>query len=346
MTDGINRTRMANTVIVTEKEHGKGEEVFNRAGQYEIVRGPAEEAALSRAVKERQARAVVIGIERYTGPLYHALNEVSSGRGALIARFGVGHDGVDKALASENGIVVCNTPGVLEISVAEHTLWLMGNLARHISQLETRLRVGEFAGETGTELHGKRLGILGFGRIGRRVAAMAHFGLGMTVCAADALGLEQMEAKLKRGFKEIQTVYGLEYYTNDCDRLFGECDWLSLHMPATPANRHFLNTARLSLMKSTAMMVNTARGSLVDEAALFDALAGGRLAGAALDVFENEPYQPVAPHKDLRQLSNVVLTPHAASNTREANRRMAEACLANVKHFFTGDFRRLSKVNA
>ena len=94
------------------------------------------------------------------------------------------------------------------------------------------------------------------------------------------------------------------------------------------------------------MMVNTARGSLVDEAALFDALAGGRLAGAALDVFENEPYQPVALRKDLRQLSNVVLTPHAASNTREANRRMAEACLANVKHFFTGDFHGLSKVNA
>src|SRR5262245_35699295 len=139
---------MAETIIVTEKEHGKGEKIFTRADQFTVIPAPADEASLSKVVKQQRARAVVIGITRYTGPLYRALNEVSDGRGAIIARFGVGHDGVDKAQAQDNGIVVCNTPGVLEISVAEHTLWLMGNLARRIPQLETRLRGGEFPSQT------------------------------------------------------------------------------------------------------------------------------------------------------------------------------------------------------
>ena len=290
------------------------------------------------------SRAVIIGVTRYSGPLYQALKQTGQGCGSILARFGVGHDGVDKTMARQNGVTVCNTPGVLDLSVAEHAFWLMGNLARRLSRSEARLRAGEFAGETGGELHGKRLGVLGFGRIGRRVAAMAHFGFGMSVRAADVMRMADLEAQEKRPAAEIQQAYGLDLYTNDNESLLRECDFLTIHLPAMPATHHFINAARLGLMKASAAVINTARGSLLDEAALFDALAGGRLAGAALDVFEHEPYRPVAPGKDLRQLPNVVMTPHIGSNTREANQRMAEACLANLTHFFAGTFDRLTQV--
>jgi lactate dehydrogenase-like 2-hydroxyacid dehydrogenase len=116
-------------------------------------------------------------------------------------------------------------------------------------------------------------------------------------------------------------------------------------LPANAGTQRFINAARLAWLKPAAMLINTARGAVLDEEALHDALAAGRLAGAALDVFENEPYRPVRPDKDLRQLDNVVLTPHIGSNTREANQRMAEACLANVRAFFAGRLDRLTRVD-
>jgi lactate dehydrogenase-like 2-hydroxyacid dehydrogenase len=336
---------MTPPVLVTEPEYAKGEPVFRSTTGLEFRPAPADEAALSAAVLQTQARVVIIGVVPYTGPLYRALQATSRGHGALLARFGVGHDGVDKAQARENGIIVCNTPGVLDVSVAEHTLWLMGNVARHLSQLEARLRGGEFRGETGGELCGKRLGILGFGRIGRKVAKIAHLGFGMEIWAAGKGSLADLEAREGRSLRELRAEYGLELYTDDADQLLQECDYLSLHLPALPATRHFINAARLALLKPGAVLINTARGSLVDEAALYDALAAGKLAGAGLDVFEREPYQPVTPERDLRKLANVVLTPHVSSNTREANQRMAAACVANVRHFFNGNTAQLTRVD-
>lgn len=335
---------MSETVLVTEKEFAKAEPVFRHAKDFVVVAAPAEEVALADAVMKNSARVVIVGVERYAGPLYHALKSVSNGRQSLIARFGVGHDGVDKTLSRQHGIIVCNTPGALDISVAEHTLWLIGNLARRIAQLDARMRAGAFTGETGRERHGKLLGVLGFGPIGRRVAAMARFGFGMRVWAAATANVEQLEAREKRSLAEIQTTCGLEHYTNNADELFRECDFLSIHLPATPATRHFVNAAPLKLVKPGALLVNTARGSVVDEAALCDALNHGPLAGAALDVFAREPYEPVAPGKVLRRLANVLLTPHVGSNTYEANQRMAEACLANEAHFFAGNLDRLTQV--
>ncbi len=337
---------MPETVLVTENEFAKAESIFRCADSHVFVSAPADETGLAAAVVRERARAVVVGVERYTGPLYHALREVAEGRGSLIARFGVGHDGVDKGLAQANAIMVCNTPGVLDVSVAEHTLWLMGNLVRHIARLDSRMRAGLFAGAAGSELHGKLLGVLGFGPIGRRVARMAHFGLGMRVRAFGASSGAQLETRERRGMAEFQAACGLEGYTNDADLLLPECDLVSIHLPATPDTRHYINAARLELFKPGALLINTARGSVVDEAALYEALSNDRLAGAALDVFAREPYEPVAPGKDLRGLANVLLTPHIGSNTREANRRMAEACLANVTHFFAGNLDHLTQVKS
>ena len=175
---------MSEVVLVTEKEFLKGEDIFRAVKECEFHSAPAEERALATAASARRCRAVVVGVERYTGPLYEALGKTGGWRGALIARFGVGHDGVNKNLARQNNISVTNTPGVLDISVAEHTVWLMGCLARNVPAMEARFRAGEFPSQTGRELNGKRLGIVGLGGIGRRVAAMAHFGLGMRVLAA------------------------------------------------------------------------------------------------------------------------------------------------------------------
>jgi len=129
------------------------------------------------------------------------------------------------------------------------------------------------------------------------------------------------------------------------ESVFRRADVVSVHLPANAETRHFLNAHRIGLMKPSAMLVNTARGMVLDEAALFDALASGRLAGAALDVYENEPYKPASPDKDLRRLKNIVLTPHIGSNTHEANERMARACVANVSRFFAGRMGELTRVD-
>lgn len=319
------------TVLVTEMEFRKAEQMFRAANDVRCEPVAPDENALAAAVADRGARAVIVGVAPYGGPLYAALGRQKS---ALIARFGVGHDSINKPLARQHGIIVTNTPGVLDVSVAEHAMWLMGCLARKVSRLEAKLRAGGFAGEVGIELRGKTLGILGFGAIGRRVAAIAHFGFGMKVVACDQVTPAEPLASL-----------GVERFTTEAEEMFRESDFVSVHLPVLPATQRFINATRLAWLKPSAMLINTARGAVLDEEALYDALAAGRLAGAGLDVFEKEPYQPVRPEKDLRRMENVVLTPHIGSNTREANQRMAEACLANVRHFLAGQLDRLTRVN-
>jgi lactate dehydrogenase-like 2-hydroxyacid dehydrogenase len=337
---------MPEIVLVTQKEFSKGEKVFRSAPDLNFQAAPAEEQALAQAALAAKCRAVVLGVERYVGPLYAALGKTGGPRGAIIARFGVGHDGVDKALARQHNAAVTNTPGALDISVAEHTIWLMGCLARNVSAMEARFRAGEFPSQTGAELGGKTLGIVGLGAIGRRVAAMARFGLGMKVFASG----RRPESELG---KELSAL-GVDRYTNDPDAVFREADVVSIHLPSNAQTRHFVNAQRLALMKSSAFLVNTARGAVLDEAALYDALAAHKLAGAALDVYEKEPYLPASGEvslrgpasldKDLRSLKNVVLTPHIGSNTHEANERIARACVANVSHFFAGRMNELTRV--
>jgi lactate dehydrogenase-like 2-hydroxyacid dehydrogenase len=304
---------MAEPVLVTQPEFQKAEPVFVAAG---CEPAPADEPALAKAVVARGSRAVIVGVTPYRGLLYEAL------RGGLIARFGVGHDGINKGLARQHGIIVTNTPGALDASVAEHAIWLMGCLARKIVCSEMQLRAGEFAGEVGVELHGKTLGILGFGAIGRRVAQIAEVGFGMKILACD----------LGAGFVSAE-------------ELFRESDVISVHLSSNPDTRRYVNAVRLAWMKPSGLLINTARGAVLDEEALYGALVSGRLAGAALDVFENEPYVPVQPDKDLRKLENVVLTPHVGSNTREANRRMAGLALENVRYFLAGQLDRLTRVD-
>jgi phosphoglycerate dehydrogenase-like enzyme len=337
---------MSEIVLVANDVFVKGEEVFGSCEALDVSSMPNDEASIAEAIVAHNSRALILGPKPYTGAaLYEALGRTGGDRGAIIARFGVGHDGVDKTLAREHGIVVTNTPGVLDVTVAEHVFWLIGALARHVSSSDATFKSGRYVPRTGLEVRGKTLGILGFGVIGRRVAAMAHRGFGMRVAAADCLAPRDMERSLGMPFDEIRSRYGLELYTDDVDAVMRQADVLSLHLPANDQTRRIVNAERLGLMKPEAILINTARGAVVDEVALYDALAQRRLAGAALDVFEVEPYEPASPDKDLRTLDNIALTPHIGSNTREANARMARAALENVSNFLAGRLDRLTRVD-
>lgn len=337
---------MMPVVLVTEKEYRKGTQIFASAAGLDIQPAPADEGALADEVRKQRATAVVVGVEPYCGPLYEALSETAGndGANALIARFGVGFDSIDLSQAHTHGLYVTNTPGVLDQSVAEHTLWLIGALARHVAAGDAAMRRDDFPAGIGMELSGKVLGIIGFGPIGQRIARMANLGLGLRVLAHDLLPLEVLAERSGCELETIGETTGVTALERDASAVIEGADVVSLHLPALPATAHFIDAERLAGFKQGTLLINTARGSLVDEIALYDALDAGGVAGAALDVFETEPYYPRLPGKDLRQLENVVLTPHVGSSTVEANQRMACACVANIKAFIEGRIADLSCV--
>ena len=336
---------MVPSVLVTASTYSKGQAVFHAAADIDFRSVAEKENVLAADVLDCGARAVVVGGVPYQGPLYEALAQTAAGQPALLARFGVGHDNVDKSLARRHGIFVTNTPGTLDASVAEHSLWLLGNLAKHVNRQETRLRQGIWNPMVGIELCGKTLAVIGFGGIGRRVAAAAHFGFGMRVVAVGSRPADDLERREGRPLDKLLAAAGAAEYTDNLSTALGQADAVTLHAPALTATRHLINRQRLELLNPEALLINTARGALVDEGALYDVLAAGRIAGAALDVFEYEPYRPVEAEKDLRNLDNVLLTPHIGSNTTEANRRMAESVLDSVRCFLAGRFDALPRVD-
>jgi phosphoglycerate dehydrogenase-like enzyme len=321
-------------VLVTEPEYRKAEAVFKAASEILALRcepAPATEADLADAIVRTGARHVIVGVERYGDALYSALE-----RGSVIARFGVGHDGIDKTRATAAGLVVSNTPGALNDSVAELTMALLASAARHLPVSVAQVRAGQWIPVIGSELREKRLAIVGCGAIGCLVARIAARGFRMKVTAC---GRSQRDANL------LREEFGIEDYATDFASAVRQADFVSLHMPATSENRHFIDAKRLAHFSSRAWLINTARGMVVDETALYDALAAGRLGGAALDVFENEPYVPVSPDRDLRRLPGVIMTPHIGSSTHEACVRMAERALANVAAGQRGDYTAMDLVN-
>ncbi|MDP1710727.1 MAG: D-glycerate dehydrogenase [candidate division WWE3 bacterium] len=230
----------------------------------------------------------------------------------IVSNYAVGFDNVDVPAATQRKIYVTNTPGVLTEAVAEHTFALLLAAARRIPESDQFIRAGKYKGWgplllLGTEVKDKVLGIVGLGRIGSRVAEMANKGMGMKIIYHDPKQDPEFE-------KEFSAVYKA-----NLDDLLKEADFVSIHVPLLPSTRHLINADKLKLMKKTAYLINTSRGPIVDEAALVEALKSGTIAGAALDVFENEPN--LAP--GLAELPNLVLTPHTASATFEARGAMA-----------------------
>jgi phosphoglycerate dehydrogenase-like enzyme len=314
-------------VLVTETEFRRAPEVFESAS-VTCIATPADEESLAAAVAHHAARYVIVGSVKYVGTLYASLP-----RGGVIARFGVGHDGIDKEKATAAGLLCTNTPGVLDESVAELAILLMLAAARRLPALHDDVRRGLWSlGPSGIELRGKTLAVIGGGRLGQATARIASLGFGMRTIACRRAPVGGSAAPFDSA-------------TNDFRAAVGDADFISLHINAEPANHHFIDRDRLAMMPPRAWLINTARGSVVDEAALYDALAGHRLAGAALDVFDREPYVPVDPSRDLRTLPNIVLAPHVGSHTREANRGMAERALRNVMLAEAREYQRMDVVN-
>jgi glyoxylate reductase len=236
----------------------------------------------------------------------------------IIANFGVGYNNIDVAAATQRRIMVTNTPGVLTDATADLAMALVLAMGRRLVAADHHTRNGQFKFWApfyflGNEITGKTLGIIGMGRIGEAVARRAA-GFDMTVLYHNRNPLDA----------EKERQLGVRY--TELERLLQQVDYLTLHVPLTPGTHHLIGARELAMMKPSAFLINTARGPVVDEQALLEALQAGRLAGAGLDVYENEPRITAG----LELLNNVVLLPHVGSATVETRRRMATLAVDNL----------------
>lgn len=227
----------------------------------------------------------------------------AAARAKVIARVGVGLDNVDVKTAEAKKIKVINAPEAASIAVAELAIGLMISLARSIPRADAETKKGSWIKKdlTGTQLSGKYLGIVGVGNIGRNIGRMAR-ALHMNLIGYDIIPIS----------RDFISETGM--IVTDLDTLLESADYVTCHVPATPETVHMFNAQSLARMKPTAYLVNTSRGEIIDESALYDALKAGKLAGAALDVFEAEP----PTNRLLLGLPNVVCTPHIGAQTKEA----------------------------
>jgi len=228
---------------------------------------------------------------------------------------------VDVAAATEKGILVLNTPQANSISVAEHTVALIVAISKQLLWYDSELRDGNFkvrrSGKT-TDIEGKTLGLIGCGRIGRFAAEKLVAAFNMNVIGYDPY---------------IKELPGITLY-EDIEEVFKRADYISLHIPLTPETKNLVGEKLLSLMKPTAYLINTARGGIIDEAALADKLGKEEIAGAALDVLEDEPPKADNP---LFPLKNVILTPHSAALTKECSARVAFEATRGIADYLKGN---------
>ena len=244
----------------------------------------------------------------------------------VISTYSVGYDHIDIEAATKRGIYVTHTPGVLTDAVAEFTVGLLLAVTRRVLEADRTIRANEWNKPwnpfflTGPELKGKTLGIIGFGRIGVAVAKKVQ-GFEMNVIYYDVYRKEDVEKEL-----------GVKYV--DLETLLKTSDFVSLHVPLMKETYHMIDEKELKMMKPTAYLINTARGAVINTDALIKALEEGWIAGAALDVFEQEPLPPNHP---LTKFKNVVLAPHIASATIEARQRMAELAANNLVAVLKGE---------
>jgi glyoxylate reductase len=243
----------------------------------------------------------------------------------LIANFGAGVDHIDVKTANQRGILVSNTSGVVTEDTADMAMALMLGVTRRIPEGLSMMQSGQWSGWSptgflGGRLGGRRLGILGMGRIGQAVAQRAR-----------AFGVQIHYHNRKRLHSETEGQFEATYWES-LDQMVARMDILSINCPHTPSTFHLMNARRLKLMKPSAVIINTSRGEVIDENALTRMLAAGELAGAGLDVYEHG----TDVNADLRRLANVVLLPHMGSATIEGRMEMGEKVIINIKTFADG----------
>jgi D-3-phosphoglycerate dehydrogenase len=258
--------------------------------------------------------AFVIGGERMPRPVLEACNDLK-----ILSRMGAGYDDIDIPAATELGIAVLVAPGANAPAVAEHAMAMMMAMTRRVTELNNRTRQGVWKPEFGIGLFRKTLGIIGLGAIGKLLAKYVS-GFEMRVLAYDPIH-DDAYAKAR----------GIEYCS--FERLIQESDFISLHCPINEDSRYIVSEKEFSMMKTGVQVVNCARGRLIDEKALYDAMVGGKVAGAALDCFEQEP---VDTNNPLFTLNNVVASSHTAGMTYEVRGLVIQAAFQNVVDIFQG----------
>lgn len=269
------------------------------------------EEELIESVKE--CDAIIVGVEKITEPVIQASEKLK-----IIAKHGAGVDNIDVKAASGRGIVVINAAGANGDAVADLTIGLFLSLARSIPSADRSVKEGGWPRTVGVQFNGKVLGIIGLGEIGKKVAKRAS-GFDMKVLAYDITKDEAFAQKR-----------GITYLS--LDELLTESDFISVHIPFTPSTRRLISERELRLMKKKAVLLNISRGDIVDEEALYRVLEEGRIRGAALDVFSNEPPR----ENPLLKLDNVILTPHMGGYTFEALRETGMICARGIADVLEG----------
>jgi len=281
---------------------------------------PMDRAALIAAIRDCD-----VLVPTLTDSIDTALLGQAGERLKLIANYGAGVDHIDVATARQRGILVSNTPGVVTEDTADMTMALMLAVTRNIPAGLAQMQAGDWAGwspmaNLGTRIGGKRLGILGMGRIGQAVARRAQ-----------AFGMQIHYHNRRRLRPDVEGPLEATWWES-LDQMVARMDIISVNCPHTPATFHLLNARRLKLLKPSAIVINTSRGEVIDENALTRGLRAGEIAGAGLDVFERG--RQLNPR--LRELPNVVLLPHMGSATREGRAEMGEKVIINIQTFADG----------
>lgn len=271
---------------------------------------PASEDELISRIQSAEVVITIRSSTKFTAGVFAACRRLK-----LVSIWGTGTDNVDLTAAQQHGVTVTNTPGVAAVSIAEHSLMLALAVARRVVETHNGVVAGGWPRGGAVQLHGKTLGVIGLGAIGRKLARLGQ-GIGMRVIAwtmhpNPALGVELVEL----------------------DDLLRTSDVVSVHLRLSPQTTGFLGRDRLALMKTSAILINTARGPIVNETALFEALRDRRIAGAGLDVFDVEPLPAGHP---LTRLGNVVLTSHCAGITPEALEAGLALAIENVVNYLNG----------
>jgi D-3-phosphoglycerate dehydrogenase / 2-oxoglutarate reductase len=314
---------MSDKILVTtrsfRKIDGRHKDILREAG-YDLIDSPYDRPLtgleLGQLLADSAIVGAILGVDDVTGEALQAASDSLR----VISRYGVGVDRVDLLAATGRGIVVTITPGANAVAVAELTLAMVLALARNLTQQDRLARSDDWRVLSGAEITDSTLGLIGLGRIGIEVARRAA-GMGMRLIYHDPVPPPPDVAE------ELKLAYV------PLDDLLADSDFVSLHLPLLPETRHLIDRAALERMKPTAYLINTARGGLVDEAALHDALAAGHLAGAAADVFAQEPPQG----NPLLKLDNFIATSHIGSATRQTTLRMGLMAAENALAVLRGE---------
>ncbi|MCL6449657.1 MAG: hydroxyacid dehydrogenase [Armatimonadetes bacterium] len=316
-------------ILLPEPIHEEGLKLLRQVGEVHVSKD-AREDVLCREVAD--ADAILVRSSPIIARVIEAAPKLK-----VISRHGIGTDNIDLKAATERGVLVLNTPDANVNAVAEHTVALMLALAKRLFQMDRQFREGKYyqqgslpgivsrlEGAPAFELAGKRLGLVGAGKIARRTAEICLRAFAMKVSAYDPY--------VPPGVFQEAGLDGIELQ-DSLETVLSTADFISLHVPLTPETRGLIGRREIGLMKPGVCLINTARGGVVDEDALEEALRTGRIAGAALDVFGEEPPDPA---RTLFSCPNLIVTPHMAALTEQALIRMAVESAAGIVDFFRG----------